>query len=65
MRPVTYIPLISALVLALVTLPLLFTFLPVGLACLIGSLLLAVLSVPGLVEHDRTRSGFLEDGVTE
>lgn len=53
MRPVTFIPLISALVLALITLPLLFTFPPVGLACIIGSLLLAVLAVPGLVENDR------------
>ncbi|WP_424952457.1 hypothetical protein [Deinococcus sp.] len=55
MRPATFVPLISALVLALITLPLLVSFLPIGLACLIASLLLAVLAVPGLVEHDRLR----------
>ena len=53
MRLVTFLPLIGALVLALITLPLLLTFPPIGLACLIGSLLLAVLAVPGLAENDR------------
>jgi uncharacterized membrane protein len=48
MRRTTYFILLCALTLALGSIPLLFVFTPIGLACCIGGLLLAVLAIPGL-----------------
>jgi hypothetical protein len=55
MRSMTLLPLIFALILALLTFPALFIFLPVGLACGLGSVLLTALALPGLVEQDASR----------
>ena len=53
MRSSTLVCLLGAMVLALVTLPLLFFSLPVGLACGCGSLLLALLAIPDLVNTEQ------------
>jgi len=53
MRPLTLFSLIGAMVLALVTLPLLFIFLPVALGCGMASLLLVLLALPDLVAADQ------------
>jgi len=53
MRPLTLFSLIGAMVLALITLPLLFIFLPVALGCGTASLLLVLLALPDLVATDQ------------
>lgn len=58
MRRVTFLLLISALVLALIALPLTLTFAPLGVACCLSSMLLAALAVPDLARQDeQTESG--------
>jgi len=52
MNRATFLSLIGALVLAALSIPLLFAFSPAGIACCIASLLVAVLTVPDLSAHD-------------
>ncbi|WP_456829210.1 hypothetical protein [Deinococcus sp. UYEF24] len=48
MRPLTVFSLFASAVLALLAVPLLFLSLPTALACVVGSLLLALLAIPDL-----------------
>ena len=58
MRLATLCLLIGALVLGFAAVPLTVMFMPVGVACCLGSLLLAMLAVPDLSRQD-TQDGTL------
>ena len=60
MRPVTFLLLIVALVLALVAIPLTIAFAPAGIACCLGSLLVAMLAVPDLSRQDEQAEALAE-----
>ena len=60
MRPVTFLLLIGALVLALAAIPLTIAFAPAGIACCLGSLLLALLAVPDLSRQDKRAESLAE-----
>ncbi len=60
MRPVTFLLLIGALVLALAAIPLTIAFVPAGIACCLGSLLLALLAVPDLSRQDKRAESLAE-----
>ncbi|WP_188961593.1 hypothetical protein [Deinococcus aquiradiocola] len=64
MKRMTFLSLISALVLAVLAIPLLFAFTPAGIACCIASLLMAVLTVPDLSRQDE-RPGPDLDGLLQ
>ena len=51
MSRATLVTLIGALGMALLAVPALFVFYPVGIACVLAALMLAILAIPGLDQN--------------